>query len=605
MQTYLIALAIGPVQSLIDAARRTRDLWGGSWLLAEAAKAAALSLHRSQPGGLIFPCPLDPEFVLAPRNAPDEDIGNIANVVRAQVHYRAEQEVRELVQRALDAAKSRIAELCMSAKARVPALRFREPLWDAQISDILECYAAWVAVEDDDYRGAALRLSALLAARKATRDFVPAAEAPDGPGAGVRKSSLDGARESVLQLTNDDREAPRNKNSLRRLGLSAGEELDALAIAKRLAGNVEQFTAYSRIAADAWIQALSDDDRARLHTAYEPLVQAEVATKVTGNKGTYSSFPFDAQLLFGFRLENAISRVSDEERQQLLGLRKVTRELGEPVPYAVVLKADGDRMGELLGHATSAKQSREISVALQGFSDRVRGMVRAHRGHAIYAGGDDMLALLPLESAVPCAADLAAAFKDAMDPVAAGLGLPADQRPTLSVGLGIGHLMEPLGSLRARADAAERQAKDDPQRPRNALAIHLGIRSGATITWRCRWDEGIVAGSTGSGIQALRYFSETARSGQCPSRLGYEVRAIAQRLAWANGSEILPGIHAAELARTLADARLRGGDARIAVELRNAIEARARVVGLARLADELILGRWLAARTASDLGERE
>ena len=45
MTHYLITLSLGPVQSLIEAARRTRDLWCGSWLLSEAARAAALVLH--------------------------------------------------------------------------------------------------------------------------------------------------------------------------------------------------------------------------------------------------------------------------------------------------------------------------------------------------------------------------------------------------------------------------------------------------------------------------------------------------------------------------------------------------------------------------------
>ena len=38
---YLFLASIGPVQSFIASARRTRDLWFGSMLLSELAKAAA------------------------------------------------------------------------------------------------------------------------------------------------------------------------------------------------------------------------------------------------------------------------------------------------------------------------------------------------------------------------------------------------------------------------------------------------------------------------------------------------------------------------------------------------------------------------------------
>ena len=84
------------------------------------------------------------------------------------------------------------------------------------------------------------------------------------------------------------------------------------------------------------------------------------------------------------------------------------------------------------------------------------------------------------------------------------------------------------------------------------------------------------------------------------------MREVAQRLSWAQTkAEVLPGIHAAELARTLADAHLRGGHAQISVDLRQRLTDRAHGVGLRQLADELIVARWLAARTVSDLGVME
>lgn len=54
MNQYLVMLSIGPVQSMIAAARRSRDLWSGSWLLSELAKSCAKSL-KEQDATLIFP----------------------------------------------------------------------------------------------------------------------------------------------------------------------------------------------------------------------------------------------------------------------------------------------------------------------------------------------------------------------------------------------------------------------------------------------------------------------------------------------------------------------------------------------------------------------
>ena len=55
---YLFSMTVGPVQSFIVAARKTRDLYAGSWVLSEVAKAAARPLSQ----GLIFPAATDAQL---------------------------------------------------------------------------------------------------------------------------------------------------------------------------------------------------------------------------------------------------------------------------------------------------------------------------------------------------------------------------------------------------------------------------------------------------------------------------------------------------------------------------------------------------------------
>lgn len=56
MSKYLFLAAIGPVQELIATARRSRDLWFGSFLLSELSRAAAQALEQEPLNGtLIFP----------------------------------------------------------------------------------------------------------------------------------------------------------------------------------------------------------------------------------------------------------------------------------------------------------------------------------------------------------------------------------------------------------------------------------------------------------------------------------------------------------------------------------------------------------------------
>src|SRR5437016_2992527 len=57
---HLLSISIGPVQDFIATARRSRDLWFGSWLLSELSKAAALAIVQNSGGdleSLVFPAP--------------------------------------------------------------------------------------------------------------------------------------------------------------------------------------------------------------------------------------------------------------------------------------------------------------------------------------------------------------------------------------------------------------------------------------------------------------------------------------------------------------------------------------------------------------------
>ena len=57
----LLLVHVGPVQGFIASARRSRDLWFGSWMLSELSKTAARTIAaRHGPDALIFPAPAEP-----------------------------------------------------------------------------------------------------------------------------------------------------------------------------------------------------------------------------------------------------------------------------------------------------------------------------------------------------------------------------------------------------------------------------------------------------------------------------------------------------------------------------------------------------------------
>lgn len=546
MPRYLIALAVGPVQDFIAAARRSRDLWFGSYLLSEVSKAAAYDFWKESRADLIFPSPLDPENDLKP-NSPF----NVGNKLLAEVDTA---DPAAVARQAKDAARHRWGVLAAKALDELQkkstqfkvVFHVRQDLWDDQLEDFLELYAAWVPLDGQDHSKARHRVDELLAARKNTRDFKPGSN-PD-IAYGIPKSSLDGKRESVLP---DPEVLP--KWAKRKLGLTSGEQLDCPGVVKRLGTSeeeaAERFTSISRIALDPWLRRIGPDrlrQEKNLHAAFKALLSKSdgLASWVKGNQGIYADLPYDGQMLYPFRLDAQLNKLKQEPldnaaQQQdrtgaidrLKALRDAAQGLlqdyGEPNPYVAVLQADGDRMGELLDSLDGAAPLQQVSRALTEFAMAVPGIVREHRGHCVYSGGDDVLALVPLDQVVACARRLHDRF-GAMDLP------PSKTKPTLSVGIGVGHSLEPMGYLLDLARQAEKLAKGE-RHQRDGLAIILEPRSGARFQMRDQWDNHPVDNEEiPAPDQRLADWMAAFHQDRIPDKAPYELRELARELAWAD-----------------------------------------------------------------------
>lgn len=581
--SHLLMLNLGPVQGFIAAARRTRDLWFGSYLLSEVSKAAAWSLNQNG-ARLIFPAPQAPADLEA-----DSDL-NVANRLLAEL---PDGDPQAVLCQARAAAETRWRDLAEFAFAYASLAYLREDVWERQRDDVLECTAAWVTVGPDGYKPALADLHRLEAARKNTRDFQPAAltGTQSAPGYGLPKSSLDGLRETVLREALPARVR-------RRLGLGVSEQLDCPGLVKRLCGgDPERFTPISRIALDPWLRAIPAERLAAVNAACEILVGLDWITRVKGNNGLYEAFPYDGQLLYPSRLDTALRECQEEEptdpdsalsalKTLRTAIKPLWRDYGEPSPYVALLLADGDRMGVLLDQADDVDTHRAISAGLAQFAAAVPDSVRKHHGHCIYSGGDDVLALLPLDKVLACARDLHEQFSAKLKSLADRIGASC---PTLSVGIAVQHVLEPLGRFRALAHDAERLAKGDrlpEDQQRDGLAVIVQTRSGAAVQFREQWGR--------QPDRWLQEWTEFYAQGHLPDKAAYELRRLTGDMGWAPDE-----LAAAETKRILA--RKQGDEGRPVPEaIREKLAEQARNLGLERLVPGLLIARWLAQRTAPD-----
>lgn len=533
MSTHTVLLiSIGPVQDLIASARRCRDLWFGSWLLADAARAAACSVADSISAlgtdsqgcdALVFPGAVA-------RNELERERG-VANRILARVPGD-ESVAAKIAVAASDAARARLDEL--GARAFDQAERsslghhFLRERAQAQVKDLLDIQ--WViAREVDGYDAARKRADQWLNARKQTRIWDP-----PGWSDTVPKSSIDGLRESVLHenLFNEIQKgliAPKDAFSAFRV--HSTERLCGIGLLKRLAteGADERFFSTSHLAAIPWlVGAAKHPDVRAAFERYATCLRKELGAGADQALDITPSplEPFgraDGQILFEGRLQELVEEISDTPESKVAGT-KLTTELRvfrkavgmrEPVPYFAVLVADGDRMGRAIDEIADHAGHRALSRALARFSDEAGAIVRRHLGSLVYSGGDDVLALLPLHSAVRCARELRDSFTTTLASVT-----PSEVTPTLSVGLGIGHHLTPLQETLDLARRAERLAKKE----RDSLAILVDKRGGSELAITGMWSDPLPLD------MRLARFVDALRSESIPDKAAFELEAL-DRLA--------------------------------------------------------------------------
>jgi CRISPR-associated protein Cmr2 len=484
-----------------------------------------------------------------------------------------------------------------------PGDLFRRQTAEAQVEDLIEY--VWASAPDgaEGYAHGRRAAEALLGARKRTRLWGPVAW-----GAPVPKSSIDGERESVVAEEAFDRLPPEELR--RRFGIGKAERLCGVGFLKRH-GTREgargkryghHFLSTGHLA--AWpllerIEKLPEPERQELQTLWEEFlaalkregvdpddtqVYAEQAARphpVLGRSDGGLLFESRVADLFVGRDPDAIQEPIRRAREvlgrflKLLGVR-------EPCPYYALLIADGDHMGQAIRSQETVEGHQALSRALDAFAREVPRIVETnHRGELIYAGGDDVLAFVPLHRVLPCAEALAEAFGRKLKDFPTG---EEGKPPTLSVGIGICHFLDPMGGALHVARRAERQAKT----LRNALALIVDKRSGPEIQTFGTW---------GTVDQDLAHFVKMHVNDWVPDGAAYELRELGRLLDGASGDErkSLEDLVRKEAERILRRKQPRHGDeARLSEEILTSLLAALDQRGIQVLANRLILARTLA-----------
>jgi CRISPR-associated protein Cmr2 len=486
----LCIYAIGPVQDFIATARTSHDLRFGSWMLSELSKAAAKSISVG-PHQLIFPAP---EQDLEPGSA-----SSVANKIIAIV----EGDPKGLADQVRQAVDGRLKQVYKEAYDEISGDIDRE-LAKEQINDLIEFYWISVPCEDEqDYPEARAQAEALLAARKNTRNFrqVMGKE-------GIPKSSLDGFRESVLP------DKPRSMSDDKFYAIYQSKPKEALSgvdLLKRWgkAGKAS-FPSTTDVAAIPFQVMLGKEREQTLLQRIKTLLK-NYTERTDETEGTY------------FYTERLTQLISDKARRHEFRreFAKILRDEAvrqQPSPYYALLLADGDNMGKTIDAQDDVEKHRRLSRRLSEFASVARQLIVAHSGTPVYVGGDDVLAYLPLHTAIQCISDLNDKFREFVGDFSYQVnGEP--RSPTLSGALVIAHHLTPLSDVLDTGRKAEKMAKGIPGK--NALVIVSSKRGGVERTASARM---------GDLLERMPVLIEYMRQKQISAGTAYELQHLHQQL---------------------------------------------------------------------------
>ena len=496
MTERFLHFTLGPVQGFVAQARRTRDLWAGSFLLSWLAGQAMQEV--TQNGGTILVPDIseDSLFQAIAKGAGEHGpaIGSLPNRFKATVPETFEPTLcRSAIERAWHCLAKRIWQRFVAPVAGQG--NGTQGIWNRQVPRFWE--TAWVIGPDPGEGNDHVWLDQ----RKNWRTHRPPVEGGDHCMLMGDWQELSGFVRSRERKEQDEfwraLKAHVDKESGNPLQLDENERLCAMALIKRLFPHVAKdalgwtpswdgqqplrWPSTPRLAATAWLRHAWT----RAREAAEAFAELAKGAKAglmepsLGGDNVLSQVP--GGLLHRSGIENArpdelAESNGDAEaiRGKLLGAyTDLSDRAGEPSAFYALLLMDGDRVGALL-----RSQESEVTKGLADFSSGVDKAIRQHDGNTIYAGGDDVLALLPLEGAVPAALTLRNAYRGAFAKIPAA---------TISAALVFAHFHVPLRHvLREAHRQLDEVAKDG--NGRDSLAACVLTQSGVTREWVSTWE---------------------------------------------------------------------------------------------------------------------
>ncbi|NKB77110.1 MAG: type III-B CRISPR-associated protein Cas10/Cmr2 [Gammaproteobacteria bacterium] len=519
--------SLGPVQDFIYQARRTRDFWAGSFVLSWLS-AVAMREVIEQTGStesILFP-KIESDFLdflegdRGTRGGPAQ--GSVPNRFKAEIYIESfePEKVVEAVQAAWKSLADQVWKGDLNQwleekdrKEKVDRREQTKKIWDQQISSFLE--AVWVIMPDKAQSG-------VLDQRKNWRNH----RSPDEPG--VKCMMMDGWQElsgeerpNVKKIDGFWNEMLSQGQTGIKSDIRPGEHLCAIAFVKRrfarYFSEIKKISMPGDWSLSGWYVSPARPSVTYMAAVHfiknlidsanqsEEVKNAFAAFYAAGSEleGEHSEWDthiecisrkmsegedrseikrwvsLDGNLFFESALENENIYPESGKAQavttQLRNLRNVSG-IALPSPFYAVLAMDGDLLGFQM---KDLRKQEDIAEGLGTFTQGVSNIVKKANGSLIYAGGDDVLAILPIEDALPCAHKLRSHYMECFRLTSIDT--------SISAGISFVHIKVALNKVLSDVQKLLKNIAKD-KTGRDALAVQVVKPGGVAAQWSMPWE---------------------------------------------------------------------------------------------------------------------
>lgn len=472
--TYLFLFTLGPVQSFIAQARKTRDLNAGSQLLSKLVRTG-MDSFRENGGECIFP---NGES----QTQPNRFLGYLESGDSSAL-----QSIGKAVEDAVREEWTKIAKTALGKLTKPDG-------YDEQVAQAIELFWVFQPATVDGYATAYRNIERGLGAIKNARPVVQYFYQEDKDqkvlhGERGRKCSLDGERNVKFYRLGETRtgEKERENTIYTKLFVSNRSELT---LVNGDGIDMKVIAAGEGLSAVSWVKRnyASEDFESTAYFAAADFVNKVgkidlLKDQLNFIKSCYGGNSWDEQLLFEenytekyFKQQGTISHFRDEgvALENIREFYKACRENGidKPNGYYALLLFDGDDMGQWLSgtnlvQGTDGKTlfdfHQKLAHCLADYSKAGKEYLSAPLGKAVYSGGDDFLGFVTLDQVFPVLKELRRLFDYYINkPLFEGTSpfqTKNGKRMTFSAGLVLAHYKTPLHVVLDWARATEKSAK--------------------------------------------------------------------------------------------------------------------------------------------------